>query len=364
MRSSHALADAICGRQGGWARLAALEPAEVMRSATRHGVAPLLASRVPPDLDRDLGARLRAESVRAAARDAITGAALHQLTSAFSRASVEALVFKGADLAYSCYPQSHLRPRIDSDILIAERARATARQVLAHLGYAAVPQSGGDLLMYQEPFVLRDGDRLLHTVDLHWRVANPQQFGEVAPFYDLWAASESRPRRGEAARGLTPIHAFGLACVHRVAHHYDDDRLIWTHDLHQLAQTMHQTDWERLGEWATTHRAATACARGMALAAALFDSAIPADVLAALVGAEAREPNTRRYLANGRHVDRILTDLALMPSWTARAALARQHVFPPARYMRDVYAPGSPLPVPVLYIQRVWRGARRWMAKS
>jgi hypothetical protein len=43
--------------------------------------------------------------------------------------------------------------------------------------------------------------------------------------------------------------------------------------------------------------------------------------------------------------------------------LARQHVLPPADYMREVYAPASSAPLPWLYARRVWRGARRWLAR-
>jgi hypothetical protein len=291
--------------------------------------------------------------------------ALRALTHALADAGVDALVFKGADLAYSCYSQSHLRPRTDSDILVASAARSSARQVLARLGYSPVPQSGGDLLMYQEPFVLRAGDRVLHIVDLHWRVANPQSFGESAPFETLWAESEGRPRLGAAARGLAPVHAFTLSCVHRVAHHYDDDRLIWIHDLDQLARAMTAADWSRLMAWAPSRGAAWACARGIALATSLFETAIPDEVHAGLVRCGEREPHAHRYLGRGRrHVDRILADLALTPTWSGRARLARQHVFPPRRYMRDVYAPGSGLPVAMLYVQRAWRGARRWIART
>jgi hypothetical protein len=363
-RWSQTLAEAICGRPSGWRRLAGVAPNEVVKAAARHGVGPLLASRVPPGADSRLAESLRAESVRAAARDAITDRALRDLTRALDGASVEALVFKGADLAYSCYPQSHLRPRVDSDILVTPAARSQADAVLHRLGYASEPQSGGDLLMYQEPFILREGGRILHTVDLHWRVSNPQQFGDVAPFDELWAASEPRPRLDPAARGLTPAHAFALACVHRVAHHYDDERLIWTHDLHQIAQRMTPVDWKRLTAWAMTRRVAAVCARGLALTTSLFDTVVPEGVEEELATAGTREPGTRRYTGRDRHMDRILTDLALMPSWKARARLARQHVLPPARYMRDVYAPGSALPVAILYVQRAWRGARRWMAKG
>jgi hypothetical protein len=358
------LADAIGGRPSGWARLAEVAPSQVLEAAIRHGVAPLLASSVPDDLPQALTDALGAEGVRAAARDAITHAALHRLTAAIAGAAIDALLFKGADLAYSCYPQSYLRPRVDSDLLIAEPARPRARAVLNQLGYEPVPQSGGNLLMYQEPFVLRDGNLVLHTVDLHWRVANPQHFRDVAPFEDLWTSSEPRPRLGDAARGLAPVQAFVLACVHRVAHHYDDERLIWTHDLHRLAQRMTAEDWQGLMALARSRHAAAACARGVTLTTSLFGTIVPPGVAEALAEAAEREPRTARYFGHGRHVDRILTDLSLMPSWTARARLARQHVFPPAQYMRDVYAPGSDLPVAILYMQRAWRGARRWMARA
>jgi hypothetical protein len=331
----------------------------------RHGVAPLLASACPAHVRPALAGALRGEAVRAVARDGVMEAALRTLTGALADAGVEALVFKGADLAYSCYSQSHLRPRTDSDILVAPAAHSGARQVLERLGYSPVAQSGGDLLMYQEPFVLRAGGRVLHVVDLHWRAANPQSFGDSAPFETLWAESEGRPRLGPAARGLAPVHAFTLSCVHRVAHHYDDDRLIWIHDLHRLAGRMAPADWSRLMAWAPNRGAAAACARGIALVTSLFETPIPDNVHASLVRSGNGEPHTHRYLGRRhRHVDRILADLALTPTWSGRARLARQHVFPPRSYMRDVYAPGSGLPVAMLYVQRAWRGARRWIART
>jgi hypothetical protein len=32
--------------------------------------------------------------------------------------------------------------------------------------------------------------------------------------------------------------------------------------------------------------------------------------------------------------------------------------------MREIYAPDSTVPLPALYMQRAWRGARRWLARS
>ena len=57
-------------------------------------------------------------------------------------------------------------------------------------------------------------------------------------------------------------------------------------------------------------------------------------------------------------------DLAALPTWGSRARLVRQHAFPSASYMRGTYAPGSRLPLMVLYVIRALRGARKWMGHS
>ena len=53
-----------------------------------------------------------------------------------------------------------------------------------------------------------------------------------------------------------------------------------------------------------------------------------------------------------------------VPSWSGRLRLMRQHAFPPARYMRDVYAPASLAPLWMLYLRRIVSGSRRWLSRS
>jgi hypothetical protein len=47
--------------------------------------------------------------------------------------------------------------------------------------------------------------------------------------------------------------------------------------------------------------------------------------------------------------------------WRERVQMMRELFVPPADYMRDTYAPGSRLPLPLLYVRRIARGAGRWV---
>jgi hypothetical protein len=74
---------------------------------------------------------------------------------------------------------------------------------------------------------------------------------------------------------------------------------------------------------------------------------------------------TSAYLASGRrHVQHVWWDLRSLATWGERSRLMRQHLFPSARYMRQVYAPASQAPLPWLYARRVWHGAQKWLARS
>jgi len=53
-------------------------------------------------------------------------------------------------------------------------------------------------------------------------------------------------------------------------------------------------------------------------------------------------------------------DLRALPGWRARARLIAGHLFPPAGYMRNTYAPSSHAILPWLYAARFVRGLRGW----
>lgn len=343
-----------------------LEAADVVAAAEAEGVLPLLAHAVGQE--HDCAPALRAACARAYHRhvavELVREHELKRLIGALASADVSVLLMKGADLAYSLYSSPDLRARTDSDLLVAPGDRREATRVLESLGYVRVPQSGGDLLMYQEPFRLLRGSVEAHTVDLHWRVFNPQMYGTKLGFDELERAAEARPALASSARGLSQIHALVLACVHRVAHHFDQPRLIWLYDVHLLARSLTADGWRCFRELVLDRDLQAPCVRTLVTAQERLGTPVPAEVVAAFAGAVDGGDDAAFLDAKAPHALRVWSDFRHIDSWGDRARLARQHLFPPAGYMRGVYAPGSAAPLWTLYLNRIVRGTRRWIVKS
>jgi hypothetical protein len=67
-----------------------------------------------------------------------------------------------------------------------------------------------------------------------------------------------------------------------------------------------------------------------------------------------------RFDHDVRKVDILASDLKALPGWRQRLRLLREHVFPPAGYIRRRYAVSSPLALPALYAHRFVTGAFKW----
>jgi hypothetical protein len=358
------LAAALGGDASAAAQLARLDPGVVCGAANHHGVLPLLADRLPSwtALPESFRSRLQDEASRHLAADLGREAELRQCLTALDRAGIAALVMKGAHLAYRYYARPDLRPRIDTDLLVPPDARHDVDRTLVAAGYVRRAEMSGELVTSQAMYVKRQGNAVLHAVDVHWRVANPQVFAGVLALDELSRDAERLPRLGPTARGLSPVHALLMACVHRVAHHYDTDCLIWLYDIHLIASDLNAGEWRSFVSLARDRSVVAVCRQGLASAQEAFGTTWPA-----LVDAErtalGSEP-TAAYLSGDRRLaGHLWIDLRALPSWSRRWQLVKEQVFPPARYMRDVYAPASMAPLPVLYTRRVLHGARKWLAR-
>jgi hypothetical protein len=101
-------------------------------------------------------------------------------------------------------------------------------------------------------------------------------FSRILPWERL--AAEARPCAAfdTGATVLSPPHALLLACLHRVAHHFDPPTLIWVYDIHLLASSMSEDETARFVRLAVDGGLAAICARGLGLAQHHFRTTLPA----------------------------------------------------------------------------------------
>ena len=333
--------------------------------ATDHDVLPLVANRLlsAAALPVELRARFETEAHEAVVLDLAVEVELRRLLKAFAASGVEMLLIKGGHLAYGHYARPDLRARIDSDVLIARAQREIADEILTRqLGYVVDAKVSGDLTATQKLYVLTRNDAVVHLVDLHWRLASPQVFAHVLSFEELLASSVPLHALGPTARGPSDVHALLIACMHRVAHHHDEaDQFKWLYDVHLIASRFDEAAWTAIAALAAERAVAAVCLDSLERSARWFHTAIPSQLRtdARFVGAERRE-QTAAYLQLRPQGRRVLDDLRALPSWGDRLHLAREHLFPGPAYMRQVYAPSSRLPLPVLYARRIVRGMWGW----
>jgi hypothetical protein len=337
---------------------------EFLQFTRRHCLQPILYAglRHRPDWEHwppPVREELAREARRQAAVDACREAAVREALAALVAHGVAPLVIKGTALAYSHYPQPACRPRDDTDLLLRASDRATAAAALAGLGYAPMNSVSGELVSYQQIFIRGGPGPLSHVLDVHWRVLNPQRFAGLFSYDEIAAAAVPLPALSPAARAPTAVHALLLACVHRLAHHQDGDRLLWLYDIHLLASGLSPAEHDELVRLAAEKGVARLCVAGLSAAARWFGPTLPEARLHALAEPAAQEPSEDFLRDGARRWHLLRSDLAALDSWRMRVRLLREHLFPPAAYMLRRYGVSRRWVLPLLYVRRGLSGAAK-----
>jgi hypothetical protein len=276
------------------------------------------------------------------------------------------ILIKGAALAYTHYAEPWLRARLDTDILIAPASVEAACDALRRLGYARDVSNSGALVFAQAGFERMDRFGITHALDLHWRIANWQAIARVRTHDDIAARAVAVPALGPHARAACGSDAFVLACLHRAAHHRDSGELLWVYDLHLIAARLTASDWQDVAAIAERQAVTALCARGVALARDFFASPVAGpiiDRLAAWESNAAHEPSAVYLSKELRLVDGLMSDLRALRARDG-LRLLREHLFPPAAYMRDKYGVQSRAAVLLWYTRRIAAGLPKWLASG
>ena len=286
---------------------------------------------------------------------------LRRIVTIFDSANVPVLLLKGAGLAYTVYPCPHLRPACDIDLFIAPDMLARAERALTASGYERRNEPDVELTSGQRHYERNDGFGR-QFVDLHWRVSNVRLFAGAISFEDAWRSSVAVPQLGRSARTLARIDALLLACVHRVAHHYDDPDLLWLWDIHLLCRGMTDDDADVILSAAASRQVCSVIAHSLNLTCTRFGTVVPGALVCRLTAAGADEAAARFVGGDMRPIDVLRSDLAAGSART-NLQLLREHLFPSRAYMRRSYPRWPSALLPIAYVHRACRGVPKWFLR-
>ena len=305
-----------------------------------------------------------------AVREPAQRAEITRVVDALTDAGAQPLVLKGSALAYSHYPDPALRPRSDTDLLIAPSARERAERALAALGYAKSEGIEGEFVSYQATWTREVRNGIAHHFDVHWRINNSQVLAKAMAYDELAARAAPLPALGAHARALAPVDALLFACIHLAGHvnapyfvpnvgQQDGDRLIWLYDMHLLYSKMSDAERNEFAAMAAAKKMRALCHRALARAQECFATPVAQHVIDALNAPGPIEPSAR-YFSGGR-ARQMLGDFLAFDSWRDRGQWLAEHAFPAAEYMRGKYPDAPHAPLPILYARRLGSGLARIM---
>ena len=346
------LRDVLRGEASEWPETLAEDEVQTL---IEHGVAPLVyaATNAPA---------LRDEAIRAAAMEPLRAADVAAVLEELARAGVDALLMKGVALAYQLYTSPELRPRGDVDLLIDREHIMKARTTLLALGLRETVASRDEHGVRQMIFTRANG----MAYDVHWSVTNLPLFAPLLRYEELHQRAVAIPALGPHAKGLAPEDALLLACIHRVAHHHDSDRLIWLADIALLRARMtpeqHRAFWQR----AAVGRVVAICRRSIELAEEWWGRGSEEGAADRhLTGDElAQDELSRVMLDRDITYGRVLFANMRPLTWRERGERVWQLAFPPPQFMRASFGARSSWALPWLYVYRAIRGVGRLFRRA
>lgn len=349
------LRDVLSGRSGA-APADAIDIAHLLRVTQEHGLQPLLFARAG-QWPAQLVDPLRREAFRQLIVAEQRARRLKKVVDAAAARGVVPLFIKGAALSDSVYPAAELRPRVDTDLVVTRGEVEALVAALKDLEYLV--ELAPDVAPANQVIVRgRDPHDVL---DVHWGISNARQFARL---FDVDAL---RARGTINIRGLSVpslVDSLLIACVHRVAHHYGSERLIWLCDIVLLWEALSADERQLFWNRAAEGKIVTVCADGVTRAFHWFRRDAVAPDARAWLGADAGRGERSARSLNPRRLRlaQLASDVRASEGMREKIRFLRRLAFPDPTQIRLRF-PNSPAPLPLLYMRRGFRAVRKLFSR-
>lgn len=290
---------------------------------------------------------------------------LNEVLAALAASGVVAILLKGTALAYDLYAAPATRARGDSDLLVAPDDLAVTRDVLTSLGFSRPDEVSGasERIALQEIWQRACDGGTLHHIDLHWHTLNSAALDGVLDGAECIAHRMALPRLGGEAFAMDRVRTLIHTCIHRRLNfaspyfvgdltYYGGDRLIWLSDIDRLARSFGEADWTTFAHLAAEKGVGIACLEGLRSAERSLDTPLPEPVVAVL-SATTRRSRPAAYL-RANQLGRAWLDLRATRGWKDKLDHVIARSLPTAEFVRAKYPRQAWLPLPLLYVRRMF----------
>ncbi len=251
----------------------------IVRSARRHGVAPLLyrqldalcADAVPGQVLADLRLYFHDN----ARHSAVLTRELLRLIRLMGAEDVEAVPLKGPVLAMTVYGSLALRKFDDVDILVHHADLPRWEQLLRAEGYkpllrlSKAEQVSQRISGYHNTFVHATTGVI---VELHW-AQSARKFGSPLATHDVWRRLTTTSLAGTTVACLPPEDLLVSLCIHGSRHLWV--RLEWICGIGELVRAFPQLRWDEVLQQARSHGSLRMVRLGLILAHELLGAQLP-----------------------------------------------------------------------------------------
>lgn len=186
--------------------------------------------------------------------------ALEQILASSGALAAEITLLKGVSFSQLLYPEPHLRPMADIDLLVTERARTELESILRQLGYrqqSSLPSEFYETHHHGMPFVHEE--RKL-CVEVHTALVSRSAVARDVVFSPRYVSSRTEPAisRGHRTNRLAPELELAYTCTHWAQERgcFAGGVLPLVDVIHQVTRRRDELDWDRLlSDLADSHAA-------------------------------------------------------------------------------------------------------------
>ena len=349
-----------CWTEGGDASVASF-----LDGLNFHGLAPVFSYWINQhgfckDWPDSLLSAIKNIAMQEVASDMLVQVELNKVLQALLEIDIQPVLLKGTPLSFSLYPQPGLRPRCDTDFLIAKEDMTKVSQLMEQLGYESLYDADVEFISTQSTFEKQGSLGQTYAYDIHWQINNnSRSFSAELNYSHLLSTSKAIPRLGQNARTPDKVDALLLACFHRAGHFsHMGDRLIWLYDIHLLVGALDEYRFDLFYQKSKKMAIATICSDAILTAQDWFNTSLTEAILERLSKLPASEPSTA-YLTTGRQAGikhHALLELKDLSSLREKLRYFYQKVFPPVNYMLWRYDTKRKYLLPFLYLYRLIYG--------